>query len=114
MTNIAKSTRRRTEQTRQRARKQGQMLSTGDVAEILNVSCPYVVKSADSGKLGMIEKTADGRRRIPAAAVKAYRSKRQIQNREALADLAATSQEAGLYEATAGAIGGEADFRMSE
>jgi excisionase family DNA binding protein len=83
------------------------MLSTEEVAKILNVSRPYVVKLADSGKLGAIEKTEGGQRRIPAAAVKTYRSERQAKSRKALEDLAATSEEGRLYDATAGQIDGK-------
>ncbi|SFU25530.1 helix-turn-helix domain-containing protein [Paraburkholderia aspalathi] len=83
------------------------MLSTENVAQILNVSRPYVVKLADSGKLGAIEKTEGGQRRIPAAAVEAYRSERQAKSRKALEDLAATSEEGRLYDATAGQIDGK-------
>jgi hypothetical protein len=42
--------------------KEDRTLSTENVAQILNVSRPYVVKLTDSGKLGVIEKTEDGQR----------------------------------------------------
>ncbi|MGQ7935260.1 helix-turn-helix domain-containing protein [Paraburkholderia sp. D1E] len=87
--------------------KQDRMLSTENVAQILNVSRPYVVKLADSGKLGAIEKTEGGQRRIPTATVEAYRSDRQAKSRKALEDLAATSDEARLYDATAGQSDGK-------
>ncbi|CAE6906730.1 hypothetical protein R69608_03259 [Paraburkholderia nemoris] len=82
--------------------REDRMLSTENVARILNMSRPYIVKLADSGKLGAIEKTAGGQRRIPVAAVEAYRSARQAKSRKALEELATTSEEACLYGATAG------------
>lgn len=81
--------------------REDRMLSTANVAQTLNVSCPYVVKLADSGKLGAVERTEGGQRRIPAAAVEAYRSERQAKSRKALKDLATMSEEARLYDATA-------------
>ncbi|MFM0126712.1 helix-turn-helix domain-containing protein [Paraburkholderia sediminicola] len=73
------------------------MLSTKDVAKILNVSRPFVVRLADAGKLGVVEKTEAGQRRIPAAAVETYRSEQEAKAHDALAQLGAISQEAGLY-----------------
>jgi excisionase family DNA binding protein len=87
--------------------REGRMLSTEDVAQILNVSRPYVVKLADSGKLGTIEKTEGGQRRIPAAAAEAYRSERQAKSRKALEDLATTSEKGHLYDAIAGQTNGK-------
>ena len=75
------------------------MLSTGEVATILNVSRPYVVRLADSGQLGAVKRKADGRRLIPAAAVEDYRREQNSNATIALNELAVISQEAGLYDA---------------
>ncbi|MFT4437892.1 helix-turn-helix domain-containing protein [Caballeronia sp. 15715] len=75
------------------------MLSTGEVATILNVSRPYVVRLADSGQLGAVKRNADGRRLIPAAAVEDYRREQNSNATIALNELAVISQEAGLYDA---------------
>ncbi|WP_062169002.1 helix-turn-helix domain-containing protein [Burkholderia sp. PAMC 26561] len=74
-------------------------LSVDDVAKILNVSRPYVVALADSGQLGVVVRTEDGKRRIRAAAVEAYRTERITRSRDSLDELAAISQGAGLYNA---------------
>lgn len=73
------------------------MLSSDEVAKILNVSRPYVGTLADSGRLGVVARAEDGRRRIPAAAVEAYRTEQMTRSRNALDELAAISQAAGLY-----------------
>lgn len=87
--------------------REDRMLSTENVAQILNVSRPYVVKLADSGELGAIEKTEGGQRRIPAAAAETYRSERQAKSRKALEDLATTSEKSRLYDARASQSNGK-------
>lgn len=84
-------------------------LSTEDVAKNLNVSRPYVVKLADSGKLGAVEITEGGQRRIPFAAVETYRRELQAKGRTALKNLTTTSQDAGLYSATASPTDGKGE-----
>ncbi|WP_408407360.1 helix-turn-helix domain-containing protein [Paraburkholderia sediminicola] len=74
-----------------------QMLSTEDVAKILNVRRQYVVTLADSGKLSVVTRANDGQRRIPAAAVEACRTEQMTRSRNALDELAVISQAAGLY-----------------
>jgi excisionase family DNA binding protein len=71
----------------------GRMLSTEEVAKRLNVSRPYVIKLADAGKLGVVEKTEGGQRRISAEAVEAYRGELQSRSRKALKELGEDSQE---------------------
>jgi len=73
------------------------MFSVEVVAKILNVSRPYVVALADSGALGVVARTEGGKRRIPATAVDAYCVQQRSMSRNALAELAAISQQAGLY-----------------
>lgn len=68
-------------------------LSTEDVARILNASRPYVVKLADAGRLGDVQRTEGGQRRILATAVEIYRNERKTQSRKALEELSAISQE---------------------
>jgi excisionase family DNA binding protein len=75
------------------------MLSTGEVATILNVSRPYAARLADSGQLGAVKKEADGRRLIPAAAVEDFRREQNSKATIALSELSVISQEAGLYDA---------------
>ena len=75
----------------------GRMLSIEEIADILNVSRPFVVTLADAGKLGVVERGEDGQRRIPAAAVETYRSEQGAKGRDALDELGAISQGAGLY-----------------
>jgi excisionase family DNA binding protein len=77
------------------------MLSVENVARILNVSCPYVVKLVDSGKLGEFDRTEDGHRRIEAGAVEAYVRERKDKSRKALNEFTVTAQELGLYGSTA-------------
>jgi excisionase family DNA binding protein len=74
------------------------MLSTGEVAAILNVSRPHAARLADSGQLGAVKKETDGRRLIPAAAVEDFRREQSAKAAVALSELSAISQEAGLYE----------------
>ncbi|CAE6767765.1 hypothetical protein R70006_03800 [Paraburkholderia domus] len=76
---------------------EGRMLSIEEVADILNVCRRFVVTLADAGKLGVVERTEVGQRRIPAAAVETYRCEQEARARDALAELAAISQGAGLY-----------------
>jgi hypothetical protein len=75
-----------------------QMLSVDDVAKVLNVSNKYVVALADLGELGKVARTADGNRKISVAAVEALRTTQKLRGRDALRDLAAASQEGGLYK----------------
>ncbi|MFM0371291.1 helix-turn-helix domain-containing protein [Paraburkholderia aspalathi] len=76
---------------------ESRMLSIEEAAAILNVSRRFVVTLADAGKLGAVETTEDGQRRIPAAAIDTYRSEQKAGARDALAELAAMSQGAELY-----------------
>jgi excisionase family DNA binding protein len=76
------------------------LLSTEEVARILNVSRPYVAKLADAGNLGVVEHTEGKHRRILASAVEAYRRSRQAKSRQALRKLTELSQSAGLYDTT--------------
>jgi len=75
------------------------VFSVEDVAKILNVSRPYVAALADAGTLGEVARTEGGKRRISTTAVEAYCARQRSTSRDALGELAAISQEAGLYNA---------------
>lgn len=67
------------------------MLTTGQAAELLSVSRPYLVGLLDAGE---IEHTLVGRhRRVSAQALRDYQAKQLKQRREAADELAALAQE---------------------
>jgi len=72
-------------------------LSTVEAAKILNMSRPYVIMLCDAGKLGPIEVTDGGHRRIPREAVEHYRLHTLTQYDDAPTPRQA-GVEAGLYE----------------
>lgn len=72
-------------------------LSTVEAAKILNMSRPYVTMLCDAGKLGPIEVTDGGHRRIPREAVEHYRLHTLTQYDDAPTPRQA-GVEAGLYE----------------
>jgi hypothetical protein len=61
-------------------------MTVAEVATLLNATRPYVLKLI-----------ADGRRAVDRQAAEAYRAQAQARAREALAELARVSKEAGLY-----------------
>lgn len=67
------------------------LLSTAEAARILGMSRPYVTMLCDSGKLGPIETTDGGHRRIPRDALERYRAQSSAQYKDA-----PTVREAGL------------------
>ena len=75
----------------------GRMFSVEEAARVLNVSRPYVVALAESGALGIVARTKAGKRRISATAVDAYCAQQRSMSRNALAELAAISQEVGCH-----------------
>ena len=72
-------------------------VSTVEAAKILNMSRPYVIMLCDAGKLGPIEVTDGGHRRIPRDAVERYRLQALTQYDDAPTPRQA-GVEAGLYE----------------
>lgn len=66
-------------------------VSTVEAAKILNMSRPYVIMLCDAGKLGPVEVTQDGHRRIPRDAVERYRMQTLTQY-----DDAPTPRQAGV------------------
>lgn len=67
------------------------LLSTAEAAKILGMSRPYITMLCDSGKLGPIETTDGGHRRISRDALERYRVQSLTQYRDA-----PTMREAGL------------------
>ena len=72
-----------------------QELSTFEVAAILNVSRPHVIKLIDKGELP--HHMAGTHRRILLKDVLAYKAKMKGDTREALSEMTRLSQEYGLY-----------------
>lgn len=73
------------------------LVSTVEAARILNMSRPYVVMLCDAGKLGPIDVTDGGHRRIPREAVERYRLHTLTQYDDAPTPRQA-GVEAGLYK----------------
>ncbi|MCS5480116.1 helix-turn-helix domain-containing protein [Corynebacterium sp. YIM 101645] len=71
-------------------------LTTQQVADVLNVSRPHVVKLIDEGVLQGHK--VGTHRRIYAADVYAYKHQRDLEARAAADELAALNDEMGLYE----------------
>ncbi|MBK5148594.1 helix-turn-helix domain-containing protein [Burkholderia sp. R-69608] len=65
----------------------------------LHVSRTHLNALVDEGKLGEIRHTEGGHRRIPRAAVLAYKNKTRLAQREGLAGMTEASKRLGLYEA---------------
>jgi len=71
-------------------------LSTQDVAQLLGVSRPTVIRLTDNGRLPC---TRTGtHRRYKTADVIAYRKQRVIEQQDALQDLVDNAEELGLYD----------------
>lgn len=73
-----------------------QDLTTGQAADLLGVSRPTVVTMVDRGELAAHR--IGTHRRLRTADVLAYRERARRQRAAALNDLAAASQELGLYD----------------
>lgn len=71
-------------------------LTTGQAADLLGVSRPTVVTMVDRGELAAHR--IGTHRRLRTADVLAYRERARRQRAAALDDLAAASQELGLYD----------------
>jgi excisionase family DNA binding protein len=71
-------------------------MTTTQAAEFLDVSRPFVIKLTQRGELPC--RMVGKHRRIPSAAVIAYRETMFQQARKAADDMAQLSQDAGLYE----------------
>ena len=83
-------------------------LSTTEVAELLNVSRPYVASLCDAGVFKGVTKTQGGHRRIPEPEVLRVRQEMQATRRAALdemLDLAQPAMEAEAARANFGARG---------
>lgn len=69
-------------------------LTTQDAADLLNMSRPTLIKLLDAGELPFSR--TGNRRKVPFAAVLAYKQKVQAQRIDALDELASLDQELGL------------------
>jgi excisionase family DNA binding protein len=75
------------------------MLTTQEAADLLNISRPTLVRLLADGE---IPHTMRGRhRRVMLRDVLAYQDRTRTERREALDQIAAEGEEAGLYESTA-------------
>lgn len=71
-------------------------MTPNEAAAFLNVSRGYVLKLMDEGHLPFRE--VGSHRRIPGMALAAYRARQDAISAKAMDDLAAISQELGLYD----------------
>ena len=70
-------------------------LTTQEAADILGVSRPHLIKMLDGGEIAYY--LVGKHRRVDVGDVIAYKRKRDTRRREALDELAAESQDLGLY-----------------
>ncbi len=77
------------------------MLSTGEVAEQLQVSRPYVTKLVDEGKFKGVQVTEGGHRRIPSSAVLEVQKEMRKARSAGLAQVRKLSSEAIEHEVAA-------------
>lgn len=73
-------------------------MTSAEAARLLNVSRTYFNTLVETGKLGAIERTEGGHRRIPKSVVLAYQAEGRRKQTQALAELTAASEELGLYD----------------
>ena len=71
------------------------LLSTQQVADILGVSRPFVVKLIDGGQLAA--QMVGTHRRVRAGDLETYRYKRRQKSRATMDELVALTEEMGLY-----------------
>jgi excisionase family DNA binding protein len=76
----------------------GQQLTTQEAADLLGISRPTLIKLLEQG---LIPYETPGRhRRLRLSDVLAFQELRQAEQRQILSDLAAESQDLGLYDAS--------------
>jgi excisionase family DNA binding protein len=71
-------------------------MTPSEAAAFLNVSRGYVLKLMDEGQLPF--RSVGTHRRIPGMALAAHRARQDVVSRKAMEDLAALSEEMGLYD----------------
>lgn len=75
----------------------GQQLTTQQAADLLGISRPTLIKLLEQGRIPY--ETPGRHRRLRLSDVLAFQQIRRAEQQRALADLAAESQELGLYDA---------------
>lgn len=75
----------------------GQQLTTQEAADLLGISRPTLIKLLEQDRIPYV--TPGRHRRLRLSDVLAFRELRQAEQRQTLKDLAAESQELGLYDA---------------
>ena len=78
---------------------QDEMLSSEEAARLLNVSRTHVNKLIDEGLIAGAEKTEGRHRRVPKAAVLAYKRASKVKQSHGLAQMVEASERMGLYDA---------------
>jgi len=73
-------------------------LTSAEAARLLNVSRTHLNTLVSAGKLGLVDRTEGGHRRISRSAVLAYRTRSRRQQEQAMADMAAASDDLGMYD----------------
>lgn len=76
----------------------GEPLTSEAAAKLLHVSRTHLNSLLDAGMLGAVSRTAGGHRRIPKAAVLAYKANSKARQARGLEAMVQASQRLGLYE----------------
>lgn len=76
----------------------GEVLTSAEAAKLLNVSRTYLNTLVEEGKLGPIERTEGGHRRIPKSVVLAYKQHSRRRQEKALEEMSKAAQDLGLYD----------------
>lgn len=71
-------------------------LTTQEAADILNISRPYFVKLLETGKIPFTK--VGSHRRVRFSDVLAYQKQRENERKQALAEIAHISEDAGIYD----------------
>ena len=74
------------------------VLTSAQAASLLNVSRTYLNSLVETGKLGVVERTQGGHRRIFKAVLMRYKAQSLAKQQQALAAMAQASEDMGLYD----------------